>query len=294
MKRLLSFGVALFIATTALWAYDFKDGEFGYRILNDNSVAVTTCRDSIGRNLVHATIPASVTHNDTTYIVTMIDIYAFHYCESLTSITIPNSITWIGRYAFSNCVSLTFITIPNSVTGIDLGAFEWCRSLTSITIPNSVTWIGEVVFRGCAGLTSIVVESGNAKYDSRNNCNAIVETTTNKLKVGCQNTIIPNDINSIGQSAFCGCCPTSVTIPSSVTSIGYSAFRGCKDLTSVTIGDSVTVISGYAFAYCRNLTSVTIPNSVTSIGLRAFESVPNIIYKGTATGAPWGAKSISK
>ncbi|MBR5848065.1 MAG: leucine-rich repeat domain-containing protein, partial [Bacteroidaceae bacterium] len=149
-------------------------------------------------------------------------------------------------------------TIPNSVINIGNGAFRDCRGLTSVTIPDSVISIGDFAFRGCSGLTSIVVESGNSVYDSRDNCNAIIETATNTLVAGCKNTTIPNSVISIGNSAFCDCSSlTSVTIPNSVTSIGDYAFYDCRGLTSITIPNSVTSIGNSAFRYCYGLTSVT-------------------------------------
>ena len=189
--------------------------------------------------------------------VTSIGNYAFYDCYGLTNIEIPNSVTNIGERAFYGCKGLTSITIPNSVTSIGYAAFGGCTGLTSVTIPNSVTSIGYAAFCNCKGLTNIIVESGNMYYDSRDNCNAIIETATNTLLAGCQKTIIPNDVTSIGNYAFWGCTGlTSVEIPNSVTSIGNYAFTYCTGLTSVTIGNSVTSIGYDAFRDCTGLKTV--------------------------------------
>ncbi len=135
--------------------------------------------------------------------VTNIGGSAFTSCSALTSITIPNSVTSIGFNAFMNCSGLTTITIPNSVTTIGDQAFAYCSNLTSIVIGNSVKSIlGNWLFRSCNSLTSIIVEKGNKKYDSRNNCNAIIETESNTLIFGCRNTVIPNSVTSIGKSVL--------------------------------------------------------------------------------------------
>ena len=185
--------------------------------------------------------------------------------------TIPNSVTAIGDFAFQGCDGLTSIVIPNSVTVIGWYAFESCDGLTSIVIPNSVTEIGYAAFDWCTELSSIVVESGNPIFDSRDNCNAIIETADNTLIVGCKNTTIPNSVTAIGDFAFYSCHGlTSIVIPNSVTVIGYAAFDSCSGLTSINIGNSVTAIGDYAFDKCNALTSIDIPNSVIEIDESAF------------------------
>ena len=185
---------------------------------------------------------------------------------------IPNSVTTIGNSAFYACTGLTDMTFSNSVTTIGERAFGGCTGLSNITIPNSVTTIGERAFEACSGLTSITVASGNPIYDSRDNCNGIIETASNTLISGCQVTVIPNSVTAIGNYAFYYCSAlTSLTLPNSVTTIGNYAFYYCTGLTCLTLPSSVTTIGNFAFANCSGLTGdLTLPNSVTTIGERAF------------------------
>lgn len=195
----------------------------------------------------------------------------YYYITSSNTVEVTGSYDsdyYVGDVVIPSTV--TYNEMTYYVTSIDNNAFFYNQGLVSVTIPNSVNYIGEQAFFGCIGLTSIVVESGNPKYDSRDNCNALIETASNTLISGCKNTAIPNSIITIGDYAFAYCTGlTSIDIPNSVTSIGSRAFSDCWSLTSITIPNSVTTIGDYAF-FCIGLTEITIPNSVTSIGSKAF------------------------
>ena len=181
------------------------------------------------------------------------------------------AVTSIGNGAFNERTKLTSIEIPSSVTSIGERAFGDCSGLTSIEIPEGVTSIGSEAFSDCSGLTGIVVEAGNTVYDSRDNCNAIIEKETNTLIQGCNNTKIPSGVTKIGSFAFDGCSGlTDIEIPPSVTSIGEAAFSDCSGLTRIEIPVGVTEIGSFAFDDCSGLTSIKIPSSVTSIGNSAF------------------------
>ena len=138
-----------------------------------------------------ANIPSRISFKENTYVVLAIAEEAFANCKNLTFITIPNSVTSIGGGAFDSCSGLTFINFPNSVRSIGNNAFYGCSKLSSVTIPPSVTSIDNS-FSSCSGLNSIKVDAGNTTYDSRENCNAIIETRSNTLIAGCKNTVIPN------------------------------------------------------------------------------------------------------
>ena len=309
MKSLMSFILICLCSLTAL-AADFTVDDINYNITSTKELTVAVTNGiSYEGDIV---IPDKVEWNDQHYSVTRIGVEAFsgcsgltsvtipnsvteigfssfHSCSSLTSVDIPNSVTSIGDCAFKECKGLTSITIPNSVTSIGTWAFTNCSSLASITIPNSVTSIGGEPFSGCSGLTSIIVEDGNTVYDSRDNCNAIIETEKNKLLLGCMNTKIPNSVTSIGFQAFWYCSGlTSISIPNSVTSIEDQAFYKCSGLTSITIPNSVTSIGTWAFANCSSLTSITISNSVTSIGDYTFSGCSGL----TSVTIPYSVTNI--
>ena len=214
---------------------------------------------------------------------------------------IPNNVTSIGDFAFLQNSSLEAIDIPTSVSKIGNQAFYGCNSLESLFIPSSVMSIGFQAFRGCTKLSSVIVDGNNPKYDSRENCNAIIETATSKLIVGCKNSFIPGSVAIIGDYAFYNCYGiASLAIPNSVISVGEGAFdntdwyynthpdglvyagrvaykyKGTMSAnTSIVIDQGTTEISPSAFSGCSGLTSISIPNSVMSIGNNAFRD-----YKG--------------
>ena len=149
--------------------------------------------------------------------------------------TVKYGITSIGESAFLGCRGMTELTLPNGMTRIGDCAFYGCTGLTELILPNSVSSIGDIAFTYCSGLEKITVESGNSCYDSRDNCNSIIDTEFNTLIVGCKNSVIPNSVTSIGYYAFHGCRGlTELTLPDSVASIGDGAFICCSDLSKIT------------------------------------------------------------
>ncbi len=211
---------------------------------------------------------------------------AFGLCSSLTNINIPDSVTSIGLEAFVLCTSLTTVTIGENsqLTTIRNSAFGLCTSLRNIRIPNSVTSIKPASFAGCSELKSIVVGENNPV------CNCIIEKETNTLIQGCNNSIIPDGVASIGDAAFAYLSLTSITIPNSVTSIEQEAFENCISLTTVIIEENsqLTSIDTWAFDGCSSLTSIIIPEGVTSMGFDVFDACSNLTIYCEATSQPSG------
>ncbi len=206
--------------------------------------------------------------------VTSIASYAFLGCDSLASITIPNSITSIGIEAFKDCISLTDVTIENGVTEIGYQAFYNCDSLASITIPNSVTEIGYRAFCHCPSLTSVtigdsVTSIGDYAFFDCDSLISIIVDEGNTTYKSVDGNLYSKDGKILIQYAN-GKNDTSFKIPNSVTEIGMCAFYNCDSLTSVTIENGVTSIGTSAFNDCDSLASITIPNSVTEIEVSAF------------------------
>lgn len=225
--------------------YEIKNG---VGIIPEGTVKIDPYAFQDCRDLTSVTIPESVTE---------ILWNAFDGCSALTSVVLPKSLTKINSSAFRGCTGLTDIVIPDSVTYIGLCAFEGCTGLTSIVIPASVIEFDEEAFNGCTGLTSIKVAEGNKRFDSRDNCNAIISTSENRLLAGCKNTQIPSTVFSIGRRAFKGMGIVSITIPEHIVSIGSSCFKDNESLESVTFfGKNIKELGEDIFSGCDNLKRV--------------------------------------
>ena len=221
-----------------------------------------------------AVIPSLINIDEEDIPVTSIHDIAFRSNSSLTSITIPSSVTSIGNFTFRDCSSIELVTFGDNsqLTSIGGYTFYGCSKLTSITIPNSVTSIGDLIFYRCTSLESVTFEDDSQLTSIGSSAFAYCSKLTS--------IIIPSSIASIGIYAFSDCTSlTSVTFEdnSQLISIGNSAFSGCSSLTSITIPSSVTSIGNSAFNNCSSLVLITIPASVTSIGNDAFNNCSSLI-----------------
>ncbi len=233
--------------------------------------------------------------------VTSIGMFAFWNCYHVQEISLPNSLKLIGASAFFGCTGLESVTFGSGIAAIGEYAFDGCTGLTSMEIPETVTTIGAGILANCSNIESITVASGNKNYDSRFDCNAIIEKANSKLMQGCKNTVIPNNVSRIWigafwghtgltaieipstfmevieESAFRDCSGlTSIAIPKGVTAIKASTFRGCSNLKTVILRGEITEINDYAFSGCTSLKGFDIPATVKVIGRYAFEACSSL------------------
>lgn len=246
---------------------------------------------------------------------------AFSMLHKLKTVVLPASVTSIGEGAFTGCDELKTIivskenqvfdsrdncnaiiktkdnvllfgcnysTIPEGVKRIDLCAFSRCYRLSEISIPKSLNSVRPHLFeRSRDSIKSITVNEQNKTLDSRENCNAIINTKTGTLVMGCCSTVIPKGVLAIGKYAFQGCRGIKeIVIPESVYSIDKEAFSGCTNMTSITLSNNVKVINKFAFDNCRSLCSITIPGSLTTISEKVFvgcDGLKDIVIKEGVT-----------
>ena len=244
--RNVFFTLLWFIATIPTFADDpFCVNGFIYSIMKDHNSVKLIGFETMSKTNYSQTlhIPASITFEDKTYSVKMIDIRALKDVTEVQSIVIDEGIENIGKYAF-----------------------ECCTNLKSISIPSSVKSIGEGIFGSCYNLTSVVVDANNENFDSREDSNAIIDSDNDELIVACSSTKIPISVKSIGDFAFYHCnLMEQLVIPEGVKSIGHHAFFGCSSLKTIVLPESLTEIGAGAFDGCNSLISMVIPKNVKSI-----------------------------
>lgn len=219
---------------------------------------------------------------------------AFFGCF-IAGINIPNKLTQICDYAFANS-RIENVTIPENVKRIGLYAFTNCPELKNLSISKTVDEIEPCAFSSCHKLESIDIDRNNKTFDSRNDCNALINTDNNTLMCGCINTIIPDSVTAIGLFAF-ACCNSlkeinfsdnvveidffaflacenlnKVVLPNNLKKMGISAFQDCKNITELIIPEGVSEIGDSAFDQCEGIKEISIPTSIQRIGSDAFDS----------------------
>lgn len=232
--------------------YNYNGSEFTINTTGSNLFNLKTAPNSVSYNYKIKSVKISSS-------ITNIGDETFTYCFNLTSVDIPSSVTRIGIEAFNYCTNLTSIEIPSSVISIENHAFECCSSLPSIKIPSSVTYISDWVFAGCNSLSSIVVDPNNPNYDSRSNCNAIINTSTNEMIAGCYNTFIPSSVTKIGRGVLLDIKGlTALVFPSHVSEIYGWSYNG-SSLQCITLPSSLSYVSNGLFSCCSSLKYVIFP-----------------------------------
>ena len=266
--------------------YDFEHDDFYCLLLNNPEVAIIGAKGHYNGIIV----PSIITHFGRNYQVTEIGDGAFAY-QSRPSAALPNTVKKIGSQAFFNS-QISNISLGDSVVSIGSQAFASSK-IRELHIPKTTTKIGREAIILCDNLESIQIDPDNPIYDSRDNCNALIETSTNRLLLGCKKSTIPPTVQSIADSAFFFCNISNIEIPQSLASIGNAAFMGSKltslelsgsslhhmglfafagsELKSVHISTtSLDSISAGAFALCSDLEEVILSSNIRKIGFEAF------------------------
>ena len=276
MKRLLLTLYQSLFLFSIICAGTVKVGKLWYNI-DMQELTAEVIKSVDGEYYDEIVIPKQVDYEHITFNVTSIGDKAFYDCDSISSVIIPEGIKSIGKMAFMGCTppsgsrynGIKVINVPNSVLTIGgqaFAPFSMCTGLTSIYIPENVNIIGSFgattnPFLGCSSLSTIVVDNNNKTYDSRKDCNAIIETNSNTLISGCGNTRIPEGITALGDDSFRWCeNVTYMEMPKTINSIGHSAFEGCKDLTIIkSYIEEPPEIGKWTFKDCYETTILYVP-----------------------------------
>ena len=280
-----------FIFLILLFASCSGDNKY---IVSDNCEEITNGMFAYDEEIKEVYIPSSVTK---------IGNHAFANCINLKEIYIPQSVERISNSAFIGCPNIAKIvvdkdnpvfdsrndcnaiidtknnsivlgckntSIPNNVYSLNECSFANCINLKEIYIPQSVERISNSAFIGCPNIAKIVVDKDNPVFDSRNDCNAIIDTKNNSIVLGCKNTNIPIGVKEVGINAFNGSSIKSINIPSSINKIERQAFSNCRLLESIIFPNSLTYLGSYAFNNCVSLKEIVIPEKLQSIKFYPF------------------------
>lgn len=290
----------LFAQGTALFAHDFETGGIFYAFNGDGTVRVTSDGNGNQRYAGDIVIPATVTHDGTTYPVTSIGYQAFAWCDTLTSIKIPDNVTTISESAFYKCTRLKSVEIGCGITNVKDDAFLSCDSLEylSLNSPHIKSW-----FSNKSSIREIALGDSvrSLDYNAFYNCNGLKKINIplhvnfihsdafygcpiEELSLNCRNVgtwfrdkasirtvTLGDSVRSLGYRAFSDCIKlTAIRIPGNVASIGQSAFSDCAALESVEMAEGVRLIGDGAFSNCGRLSRLHLPASLDSIGASAF------------------------
>ena len=275
-------GEALFEYCSNLRRITVSDQNEDLDSRDDCNAIIETDKNTLIFGCTGTKIPASVT---------TIGQYAFRQCcQYLERIVIPEGVKRIERWAFSQCINLKEISLPVSLESMGYGMFNDCMSLESVTIPRNVSEIpGEWsdcwnLFSGCYNLKEVKVDKWNRTFDSRNNCNAIIDSKRDVLVAGCGSSFIPEGIKAIGDFAFEGTSIPAIRIPKSVRKIGSGAFLNCRFCSSISVvpgnpvydskGDCNAIIETASARLVQGCSRTVIPDGTKEIGDSAFLNVP--------------------
>ena len=318
-KTLLRLLFAAMLACGAMSAQVAKAQDFIVDGIQYYKTSDKTCEimqfSTVSGNNRHAyrgdfVIPESVEYSKVTYTVTGIRNRAFHDCDIMTSITIPNTVTYIGDEAFYRCKMLKEVVIPESVTKIGAGAFEECSRLVEVDILGDIEIVSKKMFYVCSALKTVKLPetvktiAGNAfdeceELESINMPSQLVYIYEYAFSdcSSLESIVIPNTVKKIDRYAFLNCISLkTVTLSSSMTDIPTGCFAGCDNLSKVAIPESITSISSGSFSGCSALTNIKLPNGLESIGDAAFKdctSLSTLILPSTVSYINDGAFSGS-